>query len=95
MMDTPDVLTPPAAAPAAIDFDEVIARYAMWSFDDDTPLVQAGLDSLSMLRMVADLETDPDREIGAERLVAIDTVGELKTWLTSLYGPDAGRAGAS
>lgn len=70
---------------ATDDLDAVISRYAMWPFQDDTTLVQAGLDSLSVLRMVADLEPDPDREIGAERLVAIETVGELKTWLAALH----------
>ncbi|MGH8791176.1 MAG: acyl carrier protein [Stackebrandtia sp.] len=76
------------------DLDAVIGRYATWTFDDDTSLVQAGLDSLSVLRMVADLAPDPDREIGAERLVAIETVRELKTWLTDLCRPDgAGEAG--
>jgi acyl carrier protein len=78
----------------AEDIDTIISRYAMWSYQDDTTLVQAGVDSLSVLRMVSDLMPDPEREIGAERLVAIETVGELKAWLADLTArPTFGTAG--
>jgi acyl carrier protein len=68
------------------DLDAVIGRYALWTFTDETSLVQAGVDSLSVLRMVAELATSPDREIGAERLVAVTTIGELKDFLADLTG---------
>lgn len=82
----------PAPAP---DLDAVIGRFALWPFTDETPLIQAGVDSLSVLRIVADLAVSPGQEIGVERLVAIQTIGELKDWLREMSRPAAAPGGTA
>jgi aryl carrier-like protein len=69
---------------AQLDLDSTIAKYATASFDDDTPLLDAGLESLSLLRLAVDVAADDDAEIDATRLVELHTVGELKVWLREL-----------
>jgi aryl carrier-like protein len=68
----------------ASEFDATIARYASTAFDDDTPLLEAGLESLSLLRLAVEAATDDDAEIDATRLVDLRTVGDLKSWLGEL-----------
>lgn len=69
-----------------IDLDAAIARHATAGFDDSTPLLAAGLESLALLRLAAEIATDDDAEIDAARLVELRTVGELKHWLADLVG---------
>jgi hypothetical protein len=73
-----------------LDLDLVIARYTTASFDDETPLQKAGIESLSLLRLAADVATDEDAEIDATRLVDLRTVGDLKEWLLALALAPAG-----
>jgi hypothetical protein len=73
-----------------LDLDLVIARYTTASFDDLTPLQQAGIESLSLLRLAADVATDEDAEIDATQLVDLRTVGDLKQWLLALALASAG-----
>jgi len=73
--------------------DAAIAKYATASFDDSTPLLEAGLESLSLLRLAVDVATDDSSEIDATRLVGLRTVGDLKAWLSSMMPVDAGEAG--
>lgn len=68
------------------DLDSVIARYASTDFDDSTPLLEAGLESLALLRLAVEVATDDDAEIDATRLVDLRTVGDLKGWLRDLEG---------
>lgn len=72
------------AMTAQLDLDAMIAKYATVSFDDDTALLDAGLESLSLLRLAVEVAADEDAEIDATRLVDLGTVGELKQWLTEL-----------
>jgi hypothetical protein len=67
-----------------IDLDATIARYATFTFDDGTPLLDAGLESLALLRLAVDVASDDDAEIDASRLVDLHTVGDLKGWLTDI-----------
>ena len=67
-----------------IDFDPMIARYAVTEFDDSTSLLEAGLESLSLLRLAVDVATDDDAEIDAAQLVDLRTVKDLKQWLARL-----------
>lgn len=69
---------------APLDLDAVIAKHATTGFDDATQLLDAGLESLSLLRMAAEVAADEDAEIDASRLVELRTVGDLKTWLAEL-----------
>jgi acyl carrier protein len=69
---------------AQLDLDSTIAKYATVSFDDSTTLLDAGLESLSLLRLAVEVATDDDAEIDATRLVNVQTVGDLKAWLSSL-----------
>jgi aryl carrier-like protein len=66
------------------DLDAVIARYATFTFDDSTPLLDAGLESLALLRLAVETAADDDAEIDATRLVDLHTVGDLKAWLIEL-----------
>ena len=79
---------------APIDLDSTIAKYASVGFDDSTPLLEAGLESLSLLRLAVEVTTDEDAEIDATGLVDLRTVGDLKRWLANLAN-GTGQAGAS
>lgn len=78
-----------------LDLDSTIARYASVSFDDSTPLLEAGLESLSLIRLAVDVATDDDAEIDAARLVDLRTVGDLKKWLGSLAAAGTAEVGVS
>ena len=69
------------------DFDAIIARYAIGDFTDDSPLTDVGVDSLSVLRMAAELATDPAQPVWPERLARLRTVGDLKAWLGATEVP--------
>jgi aryl carrier-like protein len=73
------------------DLDPMIARYATVAFDDSTPLLEAGLESLSLLRLAVEVATDENAEIDASRLVDVRTVGDLKVWLRELVEPEVVR----
>jgi aryl carrier-like protein len=66
------------------DLDSAIGRYAAVSYTDATPLVAAGLDSLTLLRLAADVANDDDSEIDAGGLVRLRTVADLKAWLRAI-----------
>jgi hypothetical protein len=72
------------SVPANLDL--TIARYATTGFTDATSLRDAGIQSLSLLRLAVDLVPDGDAEIDVTRLVDLRTVGDLKAWLTDLAG---------
>lgn len=67
-----------------LDFDATIARYATFPFTDSTPLLDAGLESLSLLRLAVEVADEEDVEIDAARLVDLRTVADLKSWLRDL-----------
>ncbi|MCM6773979.1 phosphopantetheine-binding protein [Nocardia sp. CDC159] len=67
-----------------MDLDVAIARHATAEFDDSTSLADAGLESLSLIRLAVEAATDEDAEIDATRLVDIHTIGDLKVWLREL-----------
>jgi len=67
-----------------LDFDATIARYATFTFDDTSRLLDVGLESLSLLRMAVDVATDDDAEIDASRLVDLHTIADLKQWLRDM-----------
>jgi acyl carrier protein len=75
---------------AQLDLNSTIAKYATVSFDDRTALLDVGLESLSLLRLAVEVAADDDVEIDATRLVELNTVGELKQWLTELSIEGAG-----
>jgi acyl carrier protein len=74
-----------------LDLNATIARYATFTFDDSTRLLDAGLESLALLRLAVEVASDDDAEIDASRLVDLHTVADLKGWLTDLL--PAERAG--
>lgn len=67
-----------------LDLDATIARYATFTFDDSTRLLDAGLESLALLRLAVDVASDEEAEIDASRLVDLHTVADLKGWLTDI-----------
>ncbi|MFG2757231.1 hypothetical protein [Streptomyces wuyuanensis] len=64
--------------------DSVIERHARLPFEDHFLLAEAGLDSLSVLRIASELIPDPDQEIDPTGLAAVRTVGDLRQWLHGL-----------
>jgi len=66
------------------DLDMAIATYASVVVDDSPPLLEAGLESLSLLRLAVEVARDDDAEIDATGLVDLRTVGDLKEWLRAL-----------
>lgn len=76
------------------DLDSTIAQYATADFGDSTLIQEAGLESLSLLRLAVEV-ADEDAEIDAAGLVDVRTVGDLKVWLTSLFPDDADETGAA
>lgn len=62
----------------------MIARYTSGSYADPTPLLHAGLDSLTLLRIAVDVVSDDDAEIDASGLVKLRTIRDLKDWLVFL-----------
>ncbi len=70
--------------PVVSDLDATIAKYATEGFTDETPLLEAGIESLSLLRLAVDVVAEGDAEIDATRLVDLRTIGDLKAWLTDL-----------
>ncbi|MFD8280281.1 hypothetical protein ACFV47_13915 [Streptomyces solisilvae] len=76
------------------DLDSRIAQYATAEFVDSTLIQEAGLESLSLLRLAVEV-ADEDAEIDAAGLVDVRTVGDLKVWLISLFPKDADETGAA
>jgi acyl carrier protein len=74
-----------------LDLDSTIARYATFAFDDSTSLLDAGLESLALLRLAVEVATDEDAEIDASRLVDLRTVADLKGWLSDMILPGGAR----
>jgi hypothetical protein len=72
---------------ATVNLDVVIGRFAVFAFDDSTPLAAAGIESLTMLRLAVEVAADEDAEIDASGLAGLRTVGDLKRWLGTL-APD-------
>lgn len=68
------------------DLDLTIARYATHSFTDATLLLDAGIPSLSLMRLVVDALPNGDTEIDVTSLVDLRTVGDLKSWLIGQAG---------
>ena len=50
----------------------------------DTALTALGIDSLTLLRIVADVIVDPDSEIDPVELGAVETVADLHGFLNAL-----------
>lgn len=72
--------------PSAAELDDAIAKVATKEFTDASTLPEAGIQSLSLLRLVVDLLPDDDAEIDVTKLGQIKTVGDLKAWLVELVG---------
>ncbi|MGW4162042.1 phosphopantetheine-binding protein [Streptomyces sp. NPDC004788] len=80
----------------SVDFDAIITKYATFAFDDSTPLQDAGLESLSLIRLAVEVAADDDAEIDATRLADLRTIGDLKAWLRDVAaGGDADADGTA
>lgn len=66
------------------EFDEeltsTLRKFVRVPFTDESSLVEIGLDSLAVLRVVAALAPDSDREIDLSELVDLRTVGQIRRW---------------
>lgn len=72
--------------PVMPDLDALIASYATAGYTGATPLLDAGIESLSLLRLAVSVMADDDAEIDATRLVELRTIDDLKDWLAELAG---------
>lgn len=79
---------------APLDLDSKIGKYASITFDDSTPLLEAGLESLALLRLAVEVASDDDAEIDATGMVDLRTVGDLKKWLTAISVGHSEQSGA-
>ncbi|MET9845996.1 hypothetical protein ACFZC6_34830 [Streptomyces ossamyceticus] len=61
--------------------DAVIRRNVRVPFEDCFGLAEAGLDSLSVLRIASEVIPDPDQEINPAGLADVRTVADLRCWL--------------
>lgn len=75
------------------DLDWTIAKHTFASFDDETPLLEAGIESLALLRLAVEVASDDSAEIDAGRIVGLRTIGDLKQWLAWLASTDRNGAG--
>jgi acyl carrier protein len=55
-------------------------------YDAATSLVQLGIDSLTLLRIIADVATDPDQEIDPADLAELSNVRDLYELLAGWQG---------
>ncbi|SFB13871.1 Phosphopantetheine attachment site [Amycolatopsis marina] len=70
--------------PLTSNLDQTIEKYATGRFTDTTPLLEAGIESLALLRLAVEVVADDDAEIDLASLVDVRTVGDLKAWLMRL-----------
>ncbi|WP_432148831.1 phosphopantetheine-binding protein [Streptomyces sp. bgisy029] len=78
----------PADVTADGEISSALERNIRTPFDDNSPLAEVGLHSLSVLRIAGEVITDPDREIDPSGLAAVRTVGDLRQWLQELRAPE-------
>ncbi|MGW4213749.1 hypothetical protein ACWEIJ_37600 [Lentzea sp. NPDC004789] len=74
---------------SAAQIHALIESHAAGSFTDSTTLVDAGVVSLSIFRMIAELRPDPGAELDIEGLAHVHTVADLKRWLGAIAGASA------
>lgn len=60
---------------------EAIRRTAGRNFENETRLVELGIDSLAAVRMILTLIPEGDSEIDLSALVDLKTVGEFRHWI--------------
>jgi acyl carrier protein len=71
------------------DVRRVIARRTgEQDFPWNSPLAALGIDSLLLLRIIADLVSDPDVTIDPATLVDVVTIGDLREFLADLTAQD-------
>jgi acyl transferase domain-containing protein len=64
--------------------DWVLREHARTSFDDDSTLVDVGIDSLAKLRIIVELSEQTGREVDPEELGGLRTVGALRQWIQAM-----------
>ncbi|MEW2630724.1 beta-ketoacyl synthase N-terminal-like domain-containing protein [Streptomyces sp. NPDC048389] len=62
----------------------VLREHARTSFDDDSTLVDVGIDSLAKLRIMVELSEQTGREVDPEELGGLRTVGALRRWIQAM-----------
>ncbi|UYQ66070.1 beta-ketoacyl synthase N-terminal-like domain-containing protein [Streptomyces peucetius] len=64
--------------------DWVLREHARTSYDDDSTLVDVGIDSLAKLRIIVELSEQTGREVDPEELGGLRTVGALRGWIRAM-----------
>ena len=72
---------PPARSAAEQVRKRLVARVGDQPMSDDTVLTALGVDSLLLLRVMADLVSDPTQEIDPGALADLVTVGDLTRYV--------------
>jgi len=68
------------------DVDALISSYATVGFTGSTRLLDAGVESLSLLRLAVEAMPDGDVEIDVIGLTELRTIEDLRAWLADLAG---------
>ncbi|MGW7467920.1 beta-ketoacyl synthase N-terminal-like domain-containing protein [Streptomyces xantholiticus] len=61
--------------------DWVLREHARTTYDDDSTLVDVGIDSLAKLRIIVELSQQTGHEVDPEELGGLRTVGALREWI--------------
>jgi acyl carrier protein len=69
------------------EFISTIHQFVHVLFTNESTLVEIGLDSLAVLRIVTALAPDPDREIDLSELADLRTVGQFRHWASRQVTP--------
>ena len=68
-------------------FSAALARFVRGQAGEDTELVQLGLDSLTLIRIIVHtVGEDSEDEIDLGRIEGLRTVGELRAWVAGGTG---------
>ncbi|MFP3986814.1 acyl carrier protein [Streptomyces sp. E11-3] len=71
--------------------NSAIAEFVRMPFTPASDLAEIGLDSLSVIRIVADVLPDADQEIDAAELADLRTVGQFQDWLSARVAAGSAR----
>ncbi|MFF3287033.1 beta-ketoacyl synthase N-terminal-like domain-containing protein [Streptomyces sp. NPDC003023] len=64
--------------------DWVLREHARTSYDENSTLVDVGIDSLAKLRIIVELSQQTGREVDPEELGGLRTVGALREWIHAM-----------
>jgi acyl carrier protein len=68
-------------------FSSALSQFVTGSVSEDAELVELGLDSLTLVRIIVHVVgDDPDREIDPAEIGGLRTIADLRAWLSGSGG---------